>query len=44
MLKRYVVITPARNEERTIEHTIRSLISQKIKPEKWVVVDDGIER
>ncbi len=41
MPKRYVVITPARNEERTIEHTVRSLIAQDVRPEKWVVVDDG---
>jgi biofilm PGA synthesis N-glycosyltransferase PgaC len=38
---RYVIITPARNEERAIEHTIRSVISQTIKPEKWVIVSDA---
>ncbi len=37
----YVLITPARNEEAYIEKTIRSVISQTIKPEKWVVVSDA---
>jgi len=37
----YVLITPARNEEENIEKTIRSVISQTILPEKWVIVSDG---
>lgn len=40
MLK-YILITPARNEERTIENTIKALISQTMKPEKWIIVSDG---
>jgi len=38
---RYVLITPARNEERFIEDTITSLIHQTVLPVKWVIVDDG---
>lgn len=38
---KYVLITPARNEERFIEKTITSVISQTILPEKWVIVSDG---
>lgn len=38
---RYVLITPARNEEAFIENTIRSVISQTILPLKWVIVSDG---
>jgi glycosyltransferase involved in cell wall biosynthesis len=37
----YVLITPARNEEKDIERTIKSVISQTILPGKWVIVSDG---
>ncbi len=37
----YVLITPARNEEEHIEKTIKSVITQTVLPEKWVVVSDG---
>lgn len=40
MLK-YVIITPARNEEATIELTIKAMLSQTVKPEKWIIVSDG---
>jgi len=38
---RYVLITPARNEEAYIEKTIKSVIGQSILPRKWVIVSDG---
>ncbi len=38
---KYVLITPARNEEAYIESTIQSVISQSLLPEKWVIVSDG---
>ena len=38
---KYVLITPARNEEEYIERTIKSVMSQTILPEKWVIVNDG---
>lgn len=38
---RYVLISPARNEEAHLERIIRSVISQTILPEKWVIVSDG---
>jgi poly-beta-1,6-N-acetyl-D-glucosamine synthase len=37
----YVVITPARNEAAFIEFTIKSMVSQTIKPLRWVIVSDG---
>lgn len=37
----YILITPARNEEAFIEQTIRSVISQTVLPQKWVIVSDG---
>src|SRR5262245_9992275 len=38
---KYVLITPARNEEATIEKTIQSVVSQTVRPIKWVIVSDG---
>src|SRR5229473_8006525 len=38
---RYVLITPARNEERFIEKTIQSVAGQTVLPSKWVIVNDG---
>ena len=38
---RYVLITPARNEEKFIESTIQSVVAQTLLPERWVIVDDG---
>ena len=37
----YVLITPAHNEEAYIEKTIQSVISQTIRPRRWVIVSDG---
>ncbi len=36
-----VIITPFLNEEAAIGHLIKSMISQEVKPTKWVLVDDG---
>lgn len=38
---KYVLITPARNEEAFIEGTIRSVVNQTVLPMKWVIVSDG---
>jgi poly-beta-1,6-N-acetyl-D-glucosamine synthase len=38
---RYVLITPAHNEERDIEKTLRSMAAQTIPPLAWVIVNDG---
>src|SRR4030095_7573955 len=38
---KYVLITPARNEERFIEKTLASMVAQTMLPERWVIVDDG---
>ena len=37
----YVVITPAFNEQENIGATIHSMISQKVRPQVWIIVDDG---
>ena len=38
---RYALITPAQNEEQGIEKTILSVIAQRLRPQRWVIVDDG---
>ncbi len=40
-LPNYVLITPARNEAKFIEMTIKSVIAQTVRPVKWVIVSDG---
>lgn len=37
----YVLITPARNEARFIELTLRSMVAQTARPLRWVIVSDG---
>lgn len=41
MRRRYVVITPTRDEEATVGSTLRSMIAQTVRPERWVIVNDG---
>jgi glycosyltransferase involved in cell wall biosynthesis len=41
MMDTYVLITPARNEADYIEYTIKSVLSQTVKPVKWIIVNDG---
>ena len=38
---RYVLMTAAYNEEAVLEMTIRSVVSQTLLPERWVIVSDG---
>lgn len=37
----YALITAAHNEEKYIENTLRSVISQTVLPVKWIIVSDG---
>jgi glycosyltransferase involved in cell wall biosynthesis len=37
----YIVVTPARNEQDNIGHTIRSMAAQTCRPLRWVIVNDG---
>ena len=37
----YLIITPVRDEEYTIELTINSVINQTILPLKWLIIDDN---
>lgn len=38
---KYVLITPAKNEEELLGRVINSVANQDIKPIKWIIVDDG---
>jgi biofilm PGA synthesis N-glycosyltransferase PgaC len=38
---KYVLITPARNEEAGIARTLESMVGQTFPPVRWVIVDDG---
>src|SRR5205809_4590373 len=38
---RYVLVTPARNEEAFIGATIRSVEAQTVRPIKWIIASDG---
>jgi biofilm PGA synthesis N-glycosyltransferase PgaC len=40
-LPTYVLITPARNEARFIESTLKSMVGQTFRPLKWIIVSDG---
>lgn len=41
MNRRYVLISPCRNEADFMCQTLDSVIAQSIRPTKWVIVDDG---
>jgi glycosyltransferase involved in cell wall biosynthesis len=38
---KYVLITPARNEEAFIAKTLDSMVAQTVLPERWIIVDDA---
>ena len=38
---KYVLITPARNEEAYIDKTLRSVVNQTVIPDRWIIVDDA---
>ena len=38
---RYVIITPAHNEQDYIIYAIQSILCQTIKPIQWIIVNDG---
>ena len=38
---KYVLITPAHNEELFIPKTLESMVAQTLLPERWIIVNDG---
>ena len=41
MNRKYIIITPMKNEEKYIYKTINSIINQSITPLEWIIVNDG---
>jgi glycosyltransferase involved in cell wall biosynthesis len=39
--RRYLVISPCRDEAKHMRQTLDSVIAQSIRPTRWVIVDDG---
>jgi glycosyltransferase involved in cell wall biosynthesis len=38
---RYLIISPVKNEADHIGYTIASILKQTVRPDKWIIVDDG---
>ena len=38
---KYVIVTPAKNEEAYIKNTLESVCNQSLQPEEWIIVNDG---
>lgn len=38
---KYLLVTPAKNEEQNLPDVSKSVTEQKLKPELWIIVDDG---
>jgi glycosyltransferase involved in cell wall biosynthesis len=41
MSRRYLLISPCRNEAPYMRQTLESVLAQSVRPAKWVIVDDG---
>src|SRR5688572_32136529 len=41
MNRSYLLISPCRNEAEYMRQTLDSVVSQSVRPAKWVIVDDG---
>ena len=37
----YLLVSPCRNEAEYMKLTLNSVVSQTVKPDLWVIVDDG---
>jgi biofilm PGA synthesis N-glycosyltransferase PgaC len=37
----YCIVSPVRDEEKYIRRTLESVVNQTVKPDLWVIVDDG---
>ncbi|WP_048150990.1 glycosyltransferase family 2 protein [Thermococcus sp. AM4] len=39
--RNYILVTPAKNEEKTLPLLAKSIVNQSIRPKLWVIVDDN---
>jgi len=40
MTKNYIMLTPAKNEENKLPKLVKAMVNQKLKPVKWLIVND----
>ena len=41
MNRRYLLISPCRNEADFMRQTLDTVVAQSVRPARWVIVDDG---
>src|SRR3990172_4010460 len=40
-MKKFAIVTPVKDEIKYFPKTLQSILSQEIKPQKWIIIDDG---
>ena len=40
MRKKYVIVTPVRNEEKFFPRTVEAMLRQELRPAKWIIIND----
>jgi biofilm PGA synthesis N-glycosyltransferase PgaC len=40
-MRRFVIVSPVKDEAPLLEHTLRSVVAQTARPVLWIIVDDG---
>lgn len=39
--RKYLIVSPCRDEEQYMRHTLDGVVAQTVRPDTWVIVDDG---
>ena len=39
--RRYVIVSPMKNEEKYVAKTLKAMVAQTIIPVEWIIVNDG---
>ena len=42
-MKKFAIVTPVKDEINFFPKTVNSILSQEVKPQKWIIIDDGSE-
>ena len=40
-MKKFAIVTPVKDEINYFPKTVKSILSQDVKPHKWIIIDDG---
>ena len=40
-MKKFAIVTPVKDEINYFPKTVESILSQEVKPDKWIIIDDG---